>query len=263
MKTIAIANQKGGVAKTTSTYNLAAAKALVGQRVLMIDLDPQASLTISCGFRPESEEFELYNISNLLKHNPKVRPTDCVFCVDNSGLDNLSLIPSTIELADVEAELLTERNAGTKVWKVIEELRSFFDYIFIDCPPQLGTLLTNALVAADEVIIPVKTDLLSYKGLKSLFATIEEIKSGEGIKSLNPDLVVAGIIATMYEKNVTDQQDVLRLLEQAAAENGTILLGTVKKAANIYKNVIDGLPVVLANKSADTAKAYIEIAIKI
>jgi chromosome partitioning protein len=137
-------------------------------------------------------------------------------------------------------------------------LEDYFDCCFIDCPPQLGTLLFNALVAADEVIIPVKTEYLAYRGLQALLDTIEGIQSGDGDRSLNPDLVLLGAIGTMYEKSVNDHRDVLTLLEQKVN-----VLGVVKKAAVVNKAIIDGKPVVLSGKGTDVSKAYIEIALNI
>lgn len=256
MKTIAIANQKGGVAKTTTTYNIAAAKAMSGQRVLMIDLDPQASLTISCGMIPGADEFNGYNTCNLF--DGKTDPATCAFTVDKSGLENLYIIPSDIDLAVTETKLVIGRNTDVQLRKAVKKLEEYFDYCFIDCPPQLGTLLVNALVAADEVIIPVKTDYLAYKGLQALLDTIEDLRTGDGDRSLNPDLILLGIVATMFEKNVNDQKDVLYLLKQKAD-----ILGIIKKAAIVNKYIIDGKPVVVANKRSEVAKAYIEISTNI
>lgn len=247
MKIIALANQKGGVAKTTSTYNLACSKALKGARVLMIDLDPQASLTISCGIEPGEKDF---TTSNLF--DGKSDPTDCVYSVKSSGLENLYIIPSDIDLAETETFLFTKNSREKRLKKVLVQLEEYFEYIFIDCPPQLGLLSTNALVAADEVIIPVKTDYLSYRGLRALLSTIENIQKDE---DLNEHLKLDGIIATMYERNVKDQRDVLTLLETKAK-----VLGVVKKAADTYRSVVDGTPVVLSNKNSDVSIVYRHIA---
>lgn len=250
MRIIALANQKGGVAKTTSTYNLACIKAMQGNKVLMIDLDPQASLTISCGIEPGEKQ---YSTSHLF--DSKTDPVDCVYSVKSSKQDNLYIIPSDIDLAETETFLFAKTNREKQLKKSLVKLEEYFDYIFIDCPPQLGLLSMNALVAANEVIIPVKTDYLSYRGLRALVTTIETIQSDE---DLNSELKLDGIIATMYEKNVKDQRDILVLLELKAN-----LLGIIKKGVDSYKSIIDGVPAVIGNPKSDIAQSYIEIANKI
>lgn len=253
LKVIALANQKGGVAKTTSTYNLATAKALQGKRVLMIDLDPQASLTISCGIEPGAENMQGFNVCKLFDY--KIDPAECCFTVDKVGMENLYIIPSDIDLAVTERNLVTGRNSDVQLRKATQKLRNYFDYIFIDCPPQLGTLLTNALTAADEVIIPVKTDYLAYRGLKALLDTVEGIQMGDGDRSLNPELVFSGIIATMFKSSSNDHRDVLELLKRKYT-----VLGTIKDTVDVNRKIIDGLPVVISNETSESAMVYKVIA---
>lgn len=248
MEIIALANQKGGVAKTTSTYNLAYIKAKKGKSVLMVDLDPQASLTILCGMMPGKADYSICDLFDL-----NTDPFDCGYEVTSTGLDNLYIIPSDIELAVTEQNL-SGRTAREKILKKqLDKFGDQFDYVFIDCPPQLGILTTNGLVAATKVIVPTKAEYLSYRGIRSLKGTIKTVQD-----EFNPDLTLAGFIVTMFEKVVNDQRDMLVQFEKEAA-----ILGVVKKSADTYRSVLDGTPVAMSNQKSDITKAYAEIANKI
>ena len=248
MEIIALANQKGGVAKTTSTYNLACVAAEAGKRVLMVDLDPQASLTILCGMMPGSFE---RSVCDLFAGG--CDPFQCGYEVEKAGLECLYLIPSDILLAETEQTVVGRTAREKLLKKQLLKFREDFDYIFIDCPPQLGILTTNALCAADRVVIPTKAEYLSYRGLRSLLRTIETVK-----EEFNPALEVCGYLVTMFEKNINDQRDILELLER----EGTVI-ATVKKSADSYRSILEGTPVVLSNPRSEVAAAYREAAEKL
>ena len=256
-KVIAIANQKGGVGKTTSTYNLSAAIAKSGYKVCMIDLDPQSSLTSDCGFYVDMEIYKGSCAEQLFK--PDTDPDDCCFTVDSVGSlsTNLFLIPSGQDMAIWEVEIYSHKESIPGFAKKVRSLE-YFDYIFIDCPPNLGYLLLSALYAADEVLIPVETTYSSYSKLPLLMSTINQMKAyGANAKGqlTNPDLQIAGVIGTRYRSTVEEQRKVLAELE----ENYN-LLGYVKEAAIVTKNVVSGLPVVVASKNSVPARQYTDIA---
>lgn len=256
-KIIALANQKGGVAKTTSTYNLATAKALEGYKVLMVDLDAQASLTIAAGITPGDPKFEGRSSADLF--DKKCDPVDSVFKVEGLGLDDkLYIIPSILDLALVDNYInaLDEKVYFLKdACDILDEYD--FDYIFLDCPPNLGIIVTNALVAATDVIIPVKTDYLSYCGLQLISGSIEKIKSN---KRMNPDLNILGVLATLFRSTVNDNKTMLNILNKQWSDR---VLGVIKESAEIEKGVVNAFPVVINNPNCDAAKAYLEVAKRI
>lgn len=249
MKIISLANQKGGQLKTTSTYNLAVCKIMEGKKVLMIDLDPQASLTICCGLEPGTNDLEGHGIAQVLEGKQKI--TDCAITVDTVS-ENLYLVPSDIDLAKTERDMITGRGGYTRLKKALEGVEKYFDYCFIDCAPQLSILLDNALLASDGVIVPAETEYLSYKGLRALMSTIEDIKNNPF--ESNPDLQMLGVIATKYRSNVNDHKDVLGVYEK-----NYNLLGVIKLSADGSKAIIDGKPAVMAYPNSSISEEYKKI----
>lgn len=242
---IAIANQKGGVAKTTCTYNLGTALANKGKKVLMIDFDSQASLTISVGIEPLDVE---NNIVSVLKKNNK-SVAECIRRLK----DNLYIVTSIIDLAQIEMEMLSRASREKILDRALTPIKKDYDYILIDCPPQLSILTINALSCSDGVIIPVKTDYLAYRGLTQLKETISEIQ-----ELVNPALKIMGVIATFYEMRVNDDNDILRELQKEYR-----ILGIIKRLAVAKKGVYDGLSVVEQSPSSEISTEYIKIAEKI
>lgn len=232
------ANQKGGVAKTTSSFNVGAGLAKRGYRVLMIDLDPQASLTIYAGLEPYEYE---KSIVDVLK-----KPTMDVTKAIVNIRENLDIITSRIELSAVENELLGRTARELVLFEALSSVKALYDYIVIDCPPQLSTLTINALAATDKVVIPCKTDYLAYRGLKQLLETIATVK-----RYFKQDLEVVGLLATLFESRVKDDNEILELLR----EEHTVL-GVIKRTAQAKKGMYDGLSAVEFAPRSDLAQEY-------
>lgn len=237
---IAIANHKGGVLKTTTTHNLGAGLAQKGYRVLTIDLDPQASLTISMGKEPMESEANIYDI-----FNGKLAARECICQVG----ENLDLIPSSTDLAVLEMQLFSRTARETILDRAMRDIRESYDYILIDCPPQLSILAINGLSMADAVIIPSKTDYISYRPIEQLLGTIGEIQ-----RLINPKIYVMGVIASLFEKKVSEHKEVLEVME----ENYNVI-GIVKKTAEATKGIYSGQAVISWNPKAEISGQYWKI----
>ncbi|MCU1350933.1 MAG: hypothetical protein JWM05_142 [Acidimicrobiales bacterium] len=187
-KLLALANQKGGVAKTTSVQSLAWALVEQGRKVLIVDLDPQASLTWACGVDPDGLDVSLHDV--LLKRTKVAE----VLIELEAEPGRLHLLPSTIDLAGAELHLLTKTGREYVLRKALQSTRDDYDIVFIDCPPSLGILTINGLTAADEVLIPLQCESLSQRGVAQLLETIEDVRD-----YTNRDLVIRGVIATMFD----------------------------------------------------------------
>lgn len=235
---LTFANQKGGVAKTTSTFNVGAALAKRGNRVLMIDLDPQASLTIYAGLEPYEQEQTIVDVM-------KRQNMDARAAIVNIR-ENLDIITSRIELSAVENELLSRTARELILSRALAPVKALYDYIVIDCPPQLSTLTINALACTDKVIIPCKTDYLAYRGLKQLLETVETVRS-----YFKPDLEVSGLLATMFESRAKDDNEILELLREEYN-----VLGVIKRTTQAKKGMYDGLSAVEFAPKSELALEY-------
>ena len=235
-----IMNQKGGVAKTTSTFNIGAILAEKGKRVLLVDLDPQHSLTIALGIDDELTK-SIYNV---------ICEKEDINNVILEVSENLYIAPSNLELSIAELQLVSMMARESILKKALDKVKDNYDIILIDCPPSLSLLTVNALVASNEVIVPTATDYLSYKGLELLVDTINNVK-----ENLNEDLKIKGVIATMYDKRTKHANEVLEALNDEFD-----VLGTVKISVVAKDSILANEPLISFAKSNDITKEYIKIA---
>ena len=242
---IAVANQKGGVGKTTTTVNLGASLAVLGYRVLVVDLDPQGNATTGLGINSRNLEHSIYDV---ILHDV---PMDD--CVEPSSLRNLYVAPATIDLAGAEIELVPAFSRELRLRRALEEVRDDYEFVLIDCPPSLGLLTVNGLAAATEVLVPIQCEYYALEGLGQLLRNVNLVQA-----NLNPKLEVSAIVLTMYDART-------KLAEQVADEVRThfgpkVCRNVVPRTVRLSEAPSFGQPIIVFDPSSRGALAYRELA---
>ena len=244
MKEICVFNQKGGVGKTTTNINLCAYLAMEGYKVLTIDIDPQGNTTSGLGLDKRNLEVSMYDVlTSDVKLNDVIIKSDLVH--------NLHIAPSTMELAGAEVEMINTENREQVLLNKINEVKDKYDFIFIDCPPSLGVLTINALVASNSVLIPIQCEFYALEGVGQLINTIQLVK-----KSLNTQLEVEGVLMTMYDFRTNLSNEVYKEVENYFKEK--VFKSTIPRNIRLAESPSFGLPIMLYDEKCKGAEAYLK-----
>ena len=244
-KIIALANQKGGVGKTTTTMNLGASLATLEKSVLIVDADPQANASSGLGVDIKEVECSLYEcIVNMADIKDAIYTTD---------IDNLDIIPSHIDLVGAEIEMLNMDNREKILRQLLEPIRADYDYILIDCSPSLGLITVNALTAADSVIIPVQCEYFALEGISKLLNTIKIIKS-----KLNPTLEIEGFLLTMYDSRLRLANQIYDEVKRHFQE--LVFKTVIQRNVKLSESPSHGLPVILYDADSTGSKNHLALA---
>ena len=247
MKTIAIANQKGGVGKSTTAANLGIGLADTGKKVLLIDFDAQGSLTESLGYEPDNIEITVSTMLEKTMNEKNILPDEGILHHDE-GVD---LMPANIELSGMEVTLVNTISRELILKDYLQNVRKNYDYILIDCMPSLGMLTVNALTAADSVLIPVQAQYLPIKGLEQLIKTIGRVR-----KHLNPNLEIEGILLTMTDNRTNLSKETSKLLRENYGKQIKIFQSEIPHSVRASETSIVGQSIYTYDKNGKAALAY-------
>jgi chromosome partitioning protein len=244
-KIIAISNQKGGVGKTTTAVNLGACLAQLGEKVLVIDHDPQGNTTSGLGLKKSEIKKCIYDVL--------INEVSLDEVIITTQIETLSVVPATIKLAGAEAELVGMLARDQRLKRAIEPIKDRYDYILIDCPPSLGNLTINALAAADSIIVPIQCEYYALEGLSQLMKTIQLVQ-----KYSNPNLQIEGVLLTMYDSRTN-------LSVQVSDEvrnyfDGKVYRSIIPRNIRLSEAPSYGLPITLYDEKSKGAEAYLELA---
>jgi len=244
-KAIAIFNQKGGVGKTTTNINLSASLGKLGKKVLIIDNDPQGNSTSGLGINKNTTIFNLYDtlMGNAEAHESILK----------TGFDNIDIIPSNIQLSGAEIEMIDIEDREYRLKKIIEAVRDKYDYIFIDCPPSLGLLTVNSLVAVDSILIPIQCEYYALEGVSQLINTYKLIRKG-----LNKDLKIQGVVVSMYDSRTNLSSQVVDEVEKYF--QGKVYQTRIPRNVRLAEAPSYGLPITEYDHKSKGAAAYLDLA---
>jgi chromosome partitioning protein len=242
---IAIANQKGGVGKTTTTVNLGAALAEMGYRVLVIDLDPQGNATTGLGVEARNFEFSMYDV--IMRDQPLED------CIEPTSVKNLFVAPATIDLAGIEIELVPAFSRELKLKRAIDTVVDDFDFVLIDCPPSLGLITVNGLAAADEVLVPIQCEYYALEGLSQLLRNVKLVSS-----NLNETLEVSTIVLTMFDSRTRLSVDVANEVREHFGERVCHIV--IPRTVRLSEAPSFGQPITVFDPASRGAVAYRELA---
>lgn len=246
-RVIAIANQKGGVGKTTSSVNLAACLAECGKRVLLIDIDPQGNATSGLGVDRKKLSQSVYDVL--------IDGVEVGHVTQATPVENLSVVPSTIDVAGAEIELVAVISRESRLKKALASVRDEYEYILIDCPPSLGLLTINALTAADSVLIPIQCEYYALEGVSQLMNTFRLVK-----EALNADLELEGVLLTMFDGRTNLSIQVVESVKSHPSFRGKVFSSIITRNVRLSEAPSHGLPITLYDPRSKGAEAYQELA---